>query len=81
MGNKDHEMFMQALESRSYEALSIKRHGSSCWLIIRLNGEDHCFLNRFGKTPQFHHAWQIRDWLKERFGIAPESVAVEVFRL
>jgi hypothetical protein len=75
-----HDVFIQALQSRSYEALSIKRHGRSCWLIIRLNGEDHCFVNRFGKSPEYQHAWQIRTWLLERFGIAPDSIPVEVYR-
>jgi hypothetical protein len=78
--DRDHERFIQALQARSYEALSIKRHGSSCWLIIRLQGEDHCFVNRFGKSPDYRHAWQMRNWLHEEFGIAPDSVPVEVYR-
>lgn len=78
--DKDHEQFIDALRSRSYEALSIKRYGSSCWLIIRLNGKDHCFVNRFGKSPEYRHAWQIRKWLHDEFGIAPDSVPVEVYR-
>ncbi len=78
--DKDHERFIQALQARSYEALSIKRHGSSCWLIVRLQGEDHCFVNRFGESPRYHHAWQIRSWLHQEFGIAQDSVPVEVYR-
>jgi hypothetical protein len=79
--NQDHERFVRALRSRSYEALSIKRRGSSCWLIIRLGGEDHCFVNRFGKSPDYRHAWQIRKWLHDHFGIEADSVPVEVYRL
>lgn len=78
--DKDHEEFIEVLQAQSYEALLIKRHGSSCSLVIRLHGEDHCFVNRFGKRPVYRHAWQIRTWLHEEFGIAPDSVPVEVYR-
>ena len=78
--DKDHEGFIRALQARDYEALSIKRLGSSCWLIIRLHGEDHCFVNRLGRCARYRHVWQIRGWLQQEFGIAPESAPVEVYR-
>ncbi len=76
----EHETFMRALESRSYEALWINRYESRCWLIIRLNGKEHCFVNQFGKSPEYHHAWQIRQWLSEHFGIAADNVPVRLLR-
>lgn len=72
--NATHQFQIHALENKSYERLFVRRMGSTCWLIIGINGEDHAFVNKFGKTPDFRHAWQVRNWLLERFGIAPESV-------
>ena len=37
-------------------------------------------MSRFGESLDYRHAWQIRDWLREEFGIAPDSVPVEVYR-
>ena len=74
----DHETYLRALESRNYERLFIRRNGSSCWLIIRLEGEDRVFVNKFGESPSYRHAWQVRKWLRERFDIDSESVPVLV---
>lgn len=75
--NASHEDYLQALRSRSYEGLFIRRTESCCYLIIRLEGEDRTFVNQFGKSPEYRHAWQIRKWLREHFGIEPESVPVK----
>lgn len=76
--NADHEAYLRALESRGYERLFIRRSGSSCWLIIRLEGKDCVFVNQMGKSPSYHHAWQVRKWLRERFDIDSQSVPVLV---
>jgi hypothetical protein len=75
-----HKRFLDVLESRSFEALRIARLGRECCLIIRAEGEDHCFVNRDGKCANYRHAWQIRDWLQERFGISADAVPVETLR-
>jgi len=44
-----------------------------------MNGKDRCFVNRFGKRPDYHHVWQIRKWLREQFEIAADSTPVDVY--
>ena len=75
-----HEIHAKALQDRSYDSLHIVRHGYKCWLIITIQGEPHCFVYGSGKTPQYRHAWQIRNWLEKNFGIPPDSVPVYIFR-
>jgi len=74
--NSDHQLYVRALASKSYERLFIRRSGKSCWFIIRLEGKDCVFVDRFGKSPDYRHAWQIRKWLRERFEIDPDTVPV-----
>jgi hypothetical protein len=45
---------------------------------MKLDGEAHAYVNQFGESPDYHHAWQIRKWLNERFGIAEDSVPVRL---
>jgi hypothetical protein len=69
---------MEVLEAQTYEALTIRRYGERCYLILKIGGNDRMFVNRLGELPEFHHAWQIRDWLQERFHISPDAVPVEI---
>jgi hypothetical protein len=76
--NTDHQTYLRALETKSYEKLFVRRSGKSCWLIIRLEGTDRVFVDRLGNSPRYRHAWQIRNWLRERFQIDPDSVPVAI---
>lgn len=78
MTDDKHANFVAALESRSYERLFVKRRGPVCHLVIQLaGGVPHVFVDRFGTQVTYRHAWQIRDWLASRLGIAREDVPVE----
>ena len=76
--NEKHQAYTKLLETRTYESLIVRRHGKSCWFLIRANGRDNVYLNEFGKCPEYHHVWQIRKWLNEKFGIPPEEIKVVV---
>jgi len=78
--NVTHAMLLQVLEARSYQALKIKRLGADCCFIIQIGDKDHVYVNESGEAPQYRHAWQVRKWLQERFGIPADAVTVEVFR-
>jgi len=72
-----HKRFLDVLESKSYEGLRIVRYGRECCLVVTTGGEDHCFVTREGKRATYRHAWQIREWLQESFGIDADAVPVE----
>lgn len=66
-----------ALSAKAYDALLIRRFEKNCFLVIEINGEAHVHVNESGKPKQYRHVWQIKDWLKERFNISPDEVALE----
>jgi hypothetical protein len=74
--NEVHKKQVEILRSGTYESLLVRRNGNRCYFVIGFDGELHAYLNQFGKCPNYHHAWQIRKWLKETFGIEPEKVEV-----
>jgi len=71
-----HKRFLDLLNSGPYEGLRIVRSGKECCLIVKADGEEHCFANRDGERANYHHAWQIRDWLEKQFGIPAAAVPV-----
>ena len=79
--NEKHQAYVKLLETRTYDSLFVRRHGKWCWFCIRANGEDYVYLNELGKSPEYHHVWQIRKWLHEKFGIPPEEIKVVVDRV
>jgi hypothetical protein len=80
MRKTNHAALLKALESRTYDALTIKRYGDLCYLMVKVGGKDQTFVNKLGVAPRYRHAWQIRAWLHERFDIAADSVPVEICR-
>ena len=80
MIDKLHRILIEALESRSYVRLRVKRYGSMCYLVISLAREEHVFVDKAGKQVAYRHAWQARRWLKQRFAIPEIEVEVEIVR-
>jgi hypothetical protein len=78
MFDETHHLLMEALESRSYKRLQVNRMGRKCWLIVTLDDGTHVFVDRLGKRVEYSHAWQVREWLKNRFGIPESDVPVDV---
>lgn len=78
MIDSTHHKLIAALESRSYKGLCVKRYGRHCCLVIRLADEDRVFVNRLGNCVEYRHAWQVRDWLRERFRIPESEVTIDV---
>ena len=72
-----HEEMLSALRERRFERLTIKRFESSCYLIVVVNGHSHVFADHTGRMKEYRHAWQIRSWLSEAFGIPGDSIPVE----
>jgi len=68
------------LQSRSFDSLAIKRIGRECYLVITIAGVTHVVTDKTGRHMTFRHAWQIRDWLKQRFEIESETIPVEIYR-
>ena len=77
MSNSDHQKYNDALESRNYCSLFIRRHGKECMLIIDIDGTPHVFVNKVGKPQKYRHAWQIKEWLLEKFDIESDQVEVK----
>lgn len=71
---EDHRVLIQALETRAYKALRVVRYGQTCYLLITLTDSERVFVDRFGKHVAYRHAWQVRDWLQDRFGILQTEV-------
>lgn len=69
-----------ALRSRTFESLAIKRIERECYLVVTMNGATHILTNDDGDHITFRHAWQIREWLLQKFQIATETIPVEIYR-
>jgi hypothetical protein len=78
MVDDTHRRLVEVLESRCYKALVVKRYGPRCYLVIKLVDEDRVFVDRSGKRVEYRHAWQVRDWLLDRFAIPEHEVQVDV---
>jgi hypothetical protein len=77
MNDTTHIEQIKTLENHDFSALRIKRVQSDCYLIIDHIGKSKVLVNKKGKPYIFRHAWQIKDWLKSKFGIDPNSLKVE----
>jgi len=71
------EDILTALRENTFERLLIRRLRSQCYLIITIGDTAHVLCDSKGISKQYRHAWQIREWLKDSFGIQPELVPVE----
>jgi hypothetical protein len=69
-----HNSQFTALEKGVYSKLSIRRYNDYCNLLITIDNETHVYVNRQGKAAGYRHAWQIKKWLNEKFGIEENEV-------
>lgn len=72
----EHERMMTALREQTFERLGIRRLGSQCYLLVTRGGETHVFVDRHGRQKTYRHAWQVREWLENSFGIHPATVGI-----
>jgi hypothetical protein len=79
-GQKRNTTVEDALRSRSFDSLAIKRMGRDCYLVVVIAGVGHVLANREGRAMCFRHAWQIREWLQSQFQITVDSIPVETYR-
>jgi hypothetical protein len=52
--------------------------GEQCYLVIFVDDRTLVFADHAGKKKEYRHAWQVLTWLKDSFGVSPESVPVEL---
>jgi hypothetical protein len=69
------------LKNKGYDALWVCRTGKVCSLIIVSNGISHVYSDSHGKTREFRHAWQIKQWLHQRYDIEIDTLEVKTFKL
>ncbi|MDH3349870.1 MAG: hypothetical protein OEM02_17415 [Desulfobulbaceae bacterium] len=67
----------EALEKKTYSKLLIKRLEHRCYLLIYIENSSHIYTDIQGKRKEYRHAWQIKEWLQEKFGIDTTEVQVE----
>ncbi len=68
--------FDEILRTGQYRSLEAVRVGRDCYLVVHMLTEVHVYVDPTGKRPTFRHAWQIGDWLSQKFGIAVDSLPV-----
>jgi hypothetical protein len=71
--NEKHKMLIDALRSREFDSLLIRKRGNTCFFVIGIGGTPHAYLNKFGEIPHYRHVWQIHHWLRENFEIDPRN--------
>ncbi|NJK93294.1 MAG: hypothetical protein HC904_16675 [Blastochloris sp.] len=71
---KEDLTFDRMLEERLYEELVISRAGDYCDLLITVSGQTHAYCDPKGKQKEYRHAWQIKQWLSDRYAIDPASI-------
>ena len=70
----------EILKTRDYDSLWVCRTNNLCSLIVVARGESHVYADAKGKTRKFRHAWQIKDWLRQKYGIEIERLEVKTYR-
>ena len=78
--NKSDTVVEDALRSRTFESLAIKRIDRECYLVVIVNGTTRVLTNSDDGHMTFRHAWQIREWLQSKFQITAETIPVETCR-
>lgn len=68
--------FDELLRRKQYDSLEVVRAGRDCFLVVHAAGEGHVYVDSQGKRPSFRHAWQIREWLLQKFDLAIEDLPV-----
>lgn len=67
------------LSSGRYESLAIKRIETECFLLITADNVPRVLSKPGGTAITFRHAWQIRNWLRSRFNIDADTIAVDTY--
>lgn len=78
--NKGDTAVEDALRSRTFDRLMIKRIDRECYLVVIMDGATRVLTNSDGGHMTFRHAWQIREWLRSKFQITAETIPVETYR-
>ncbi|MBE7498130.1 MAG: hypothetical protein HS117_24590 [Verrucomicrobiaceae bacterium] len=78
--DKGETTLQDALRSRTFENLAIKRINQECSLVVTVNGSARVLTNEDGGRMKFRHAWQVREWLQRKFQITEEAIPVETYR-
>ncbi|HAW52256.1 MAG TPA: hypothetical protein DCX54_08015 [Flavobacteriales bacterium] len=73
----EYHLMHDVLEKKSYSKLLIKRFEHRCYLLIYNENSAHIYTDNNGKRKEYRHAWQIREWLQEKFGIDANEIQVE----
>ncbi|MGJ8638248.1 MAG: hypothetical protein ACSHYA_02550 [Opitutaceae bacterium] len=61
--------FIGILENQDFDSLSINRVHGMCYLIVEYQGNKHVLTDEKGRRKEYRHAWQIKQWLAERYGL------------
>ena len=73
----EYHLMHDVLEKKSYSKLLIKRLEHRCYLLIYIDNSAHIYTDDNGKRKEYRHAWQIKEWLQEKFAIDANEIQVE----
>lgn len=68
-----------ALRAGTFDSLAIKRIDGQCYLVVTIAGATRVLTNPRGSHLTFRHAWQVREWLQQKFQITTETIPVETY--
>ena len=67
---------LSALKEKRHEAIVIRKLDDMHFLVVTVDGESVPFADLTGKHKTYRHAWQIRSWLHEEFGIEGADIPI-----
>jgi hypothetical protein len=75
MPNVTTDDFAALVEAGEFERIVVTR-SHAVWLILLITADGQTLIhaNRDGRHKEYRHAWQAKEWLAERFGIADVEV-------
>ena len=68
------------LRTQEYQELWVCRTGKVCRLVVVANGKSHIYSDTQGKTREFRHAWQIKEWLHQKYDIEIKQLEIKTFQ-
>ncbi|MEZ5006943.1 MAG: hypothetical protein R2753_02195 [Chitinophagales bacterium] len=78
--NNQYQVLIDALEFKSFDKLEIKRFDDFSYFIIYVGGNGHVLVDKNGIRKEYRHAWQITQWLKEKYKIGSGQIEFSSFK-
>ena len=74
--SKTDSMLEAVLRERAFESLAIKRFDRECYLVVKTGEAAHVLADEAVLPIKFRYAWQIREWLQQKFQIVADDISV-----